>query len=53
MDKEKFEIDQEFTGYSEEKNDKKVDKPVDLTAGQWASVSGKMVFIKKKLVKNK
>ncbi len=50
MDKEKFENDQEadFTGFSEEKSAKAVDKPVDLTAGQWASVPVKTIFIKKK-----
>lgn len=50
MDKEKFESDQEtdFTGFSEEKSAKAVDKPVDLTAGQWTNVSGKIIFVKKK-----
>ncbi|HUQ85713.1 MAG TPA: hypothetical protein VM077_05280 [Candidatus Limnocylindrales bacterium] len=48
MDKERLEIIEELTGYSEEKNDKKVDKPVDLTAGQWSSVSNSILFTKKK-----
>lgn len=55
MDKEKFEKDQEadFTGFSEDKSAKAVDRPVDLTAGQWITVPVpvKTVFLKKKIIK--
>lgn len=55
MDKEIFEIDQEidYTGFSEAKSAKVVDKPVDLTAGKWTSVSSKVIFSKKKSSKRK